>query len=66
MVGDSGIRVLAMCIHSYWNKRHNTSKIDNFAFESVENFNYLVSILNADNKTNIEIAERITKGSKTY
>jgi hypothetical protein len=24
-------------------------KIDNFAFENVENFNYLVSILNADN-----------------
>jgi len=30
-------------------------KIDNFAFENVENFNYLCSILNADNKINIEI-----------
>ena len=27
-------------------------KIDNFAFESVENFNYLGSILNANNKMN--------------
>ena len=33
-------------------------KIDNFAFENVENFNYLVCILNADNKMNIEIAEQ--------
>ena len=41
-------------------------KIDNFAFESVENFNYLGSILNADNKMNIEIAERIAKGNKAY
>ena len=41
-------------------------KIDNFAFESVENFNYLISILNADNKMNIEIAERIAKGNKAY
>jgi len=41
-------------------------KIDNFAFEIVKNFNYLVSILNADNKMNIEIAERIAKGNKTY
>jgi hypothetical protein len=39
-------------------------KIDNFAFESVENFNYLGSILNADNKINIEIAERIAKATK--
>ena len=38
-------------------------KIDNFAFE---NFNYLGSILNADNKMNIEIAERIAKGNKAY
>jgi len=30
----------------------------------VENFNYLGSILNADNKMNTEIAERITKGNK--
>jgi len=28
-------------------------KIDNFTFENVENFNYLGSILNADNKMNI-------------
>jgi len=40
--------------------------IDNFAFENVKNFNYLVSILNADNKMNIEIAERIGKGNKAY
>jgi len=39
---------------------------DNFAFENVENFNYLGSILNADNKMNIEIAERIAKGNKAY
>jgi hypothetical protein len=32
----------------------------------VENFNYLGSILNADNKMNIEIAERIAKGNKAY
>jgi hypothetical protein len=38
-------------------------KTDNFAFE---NFNYLRSILNADNKMNIEIYERITKGNKAY
>ena len=31
------------------------------AFENVEKFNYLSSILNADNKMNIEIAERILK-----
>jgi uncharacterized protein involved in tellurium resistance len=39
-------------------------KIYNFAFENVENFNYLDSILNADNKMNIEIAERIAKDNK--
>ena len=39
---------------------------DNFTFESVENFNYLVSILNADNKMYIEIAERIAKSNKAY
>jgi len=38
-------------------------KIENFAFENVENFNYLGSILNADNKMNIEIDERIAKGN---
>jgi hypothetical protein len=32
----------------------------------VENFNYLDSILNADNKMNIEIAEKIAKGNKAY
>jgi len=36
-------------------------KIDHFAFENVENFNYLGSILNADNKMNTEIAERKSK-----
>jgi hypothetical protein len=41
-------------------------KFDNFAFENVENFNYLVSILNADNKINTEIAERKVKGNKAY
>jgi hypothetical protein len=41
-------------------------KIDNFAFENVENFNYMGNILNADNKMNIEIAERIVKGNKAY
>jgi len=41
-------------------------KIDNFTFENVENFNYLASILNADNKMNIEIAEKIAKGNKAY
>jgi hypothetical protein len=41
-------------------------RIDNFSFENVEDFNYLCSILNADNKMNIEIAERIVKGKKTY
>ena len=41
-------------------------KIDNFAFESVENFNYLGFILNADNKMNIEIVERIAKGNRAY
>jgi hypothetical protein len=32
----------------------------------VEKFNYLGSILNADNKMNIEIAEKISKGNKAY
>jgi hypothetical protein len=41
-------------------------KFYNFAFEHFENFNYLGSILNADNKVNIEIAERIAKGNKTH
>jgi hypothetical protein len=40
-------------------------KIENFAFENVENFNYLGSILNADNKIHMEIAE-IVKGNKAY
>jgi hypothetical protein len=34
--------------------------------KNFENFNYLGSILNADNKINIEIAERIVKGNKAY
>jgi hypothetical protein len=33
-------------------------KIDNFTVENVENFNYLGSSLNADNKMNLEIEER--------
>jgi len=41
-------------------------KIDNFASESVENFNYLGFILNADNKINIVIAEGTAKGNKAY
>jgi len=32
----------------------------------VEKYNYLGSILNADNKMNIEIAERIAKGNTAY
>jgi len=41
-------------------------KIDNFAVENVESFNYLGSILNEDHKMNIEIAKRIVKGNKAY
>ena len=41
-------------------------KIDNFDFESEENFNYLGSILSADNNMNICIAERIGKGNRAY
>ena len=41
-------------------------KIGNFAFESEQNFNYLGSILNADNTINKEIAERIAKGNRAY
>jgi hypothetical protein len=41
-------------------------KVDNFAFENVENFNYLGFILNTDNKMNKQIAERIIKGNKAY
>jgi hypothetical protein len=32
----------------------------------VVNFNYLGFILNADNKMNIEIAERMAKGNNAY
>jgi hypothetical protein len=32
----------------------------------MENINYPGSILNADNKINVEIAERIAKGNKAY
>jgi len=42
------------------------SRLDNFASKNVENFNYLGFTLNADNKMNIEIAERIAKGNKAY
>jgi hypothetical protein len=41
-------------------------KIDNFTFENVENFNDLISVLNADNIRNREIAERIAKDKKAY
>jgi sorting nexin-29 len=41
-------------------------KTDNFTFGNVENFNYLGSILNEDNKMNIKMAERIAKGYKAY
>ena len=41
-------------------------KIYNFAFENVETFNYLGCLLKADNKMNIEIAERIVRGNKAY
>jgi hypothetical protein len=41
-------------------------KNDNFAFKNVEKFNYMGSILNADKKMSIEIAERIAKGNKAY
>ena len=49
-------------------RKKNTThiKIDNFAFENVENFNYLGSILNEDNKMNIKTAGRIAKGYKAY
>jgi hypothetical protein len=47
------------------NKRQTHLKIDNFAFEDVGIFNYLGSILNADNKMYIGIAEKIVKGNKT-
>jgi len=40
-------------------------KTDNFTLENVENFNYLGSILNADNKMNTEIAERKAKCNKS-
>ena len=50
-------------LHSYHITHLN---IVNFAFESVANFNYLGSILNADNKMNTEIAERIAKGNRAY
>jgi hypothetical protein len=39
---------------------------DNFSFVNVKNINYIGSILNADNKMNIEISERIAKGNKAY
>jgi hypothetical protein len=45
---------------------YHTLKIDNFTFENVVNFNYLGSILNADNKIDIENSERTAKGNKAY
>jgi argonaute-like protein implicated in RNA metabolism and viral defense len=48
------------------NKRLTHLNIDNFVFENVENFSYLGSILNAGNKMNIEIVERIVKVNKAY
>jgi hypothetical protein len=41
-------------------------KIENFIFEIVEHFNYLVSILNEDNKMNIEIAGKNSKRQKKH
>ena len=41
-------------------------KTDNFTFDNFEDFHYFGSILNADNKITIEIAERIAKGNKAY
>jgi len=41
-------------------------KIDNFNFENMENINYLGSILNAGNKMNTEVAEKIAKNNKAY
>jgi len=41
-------------------------KIDHFSYENFESLNYLGSILNANNKMNIEIAEIIVKGNKAY
>jgi len=45
---------------------YHTLKIDIFTFENVESFNYLDSILNADNKMNIENYETIAKENKAY
>ena len=48
-------------------KRTGTDiKFENFAFEHVENFNYLGYILNADYKMNIEIAARRAKCNKAH
>jgi len=52
-----------ICKYREQEQKKTHLKIDNFTFE---NFNYLGSILNADNKMNIEIAERIVKGNKVY
>jgi hypothetical protein len=41
-------------------------KIDKFIFENVKTFNYLHSIMNADNKMNIGTAEKIAKRKKAY
>jgi hypothetical protein len=55
-----------MRIGSHSTKYITHLKTGNFAFENVENCNYLGSILSADNKINTEIAERIAKGNKAY
>jgi hypothetical protein len=49
-------------LHVRKTKKLKPTKDTLFAFENVENFNYVGSILNADNKMNIEIA----KGNKAY
>jgi len=41
-------------------------KIKNYKFERVENFKYLVVILNKDNNNQIDLQERIKNANKTY
>jgi predicted GH43/DUF377 family glycosyl hydrolase len=41
-------------------------KIKNYKFERVENFKYLGVILNEDNKSQIDLQERINNANKTY
>ena len=40
--------------------------IKNYTFEIVENFKYIVVILNEDNKHQIDLRERIKTANKTY